>query len=125
MCSIGGGGYSFSLGRFFENEFIGALLPLLLLFFYMGFLTDLFSSRTSTVNAGFMTIGVLIVQFAISMFEPLELLSPFALSSFWVDILINPAWQLDIEILLNYLFLIGWLVLPFVATVYSMEHRDL
>ena len=107
------------------EQFIGAILPLTLLFLYMGFLTDLFSSRTSTTNAGFITIGVLIVQFTISMFKPLEFLSPFALSSFWAEILNNPTWQFDLGILRNYLLLIGWLLIPFIATIYSIERKDL
>jgi ABC-2 type transport system permease protein len=107
------------------EQFIGSILPLILLLLYMGFLTDLLSSRTSTINAGFITIGILIVQFTISMLEPLEFLSPFALSSFWVEILSDPTWQFDLEILRNYLLLISWLLFPFVATIYSMEKRDL
>jgi hypothetical protein len=107
------------------DQLIGALLPLVLLFLYMGFLSSFFSSRFSTVNAGFVTIGVLIAQFAISIFEPLELLSPFALSSFWADILSLPSWQFNSEILRKYFFLICWLLLPFFATVFSMEKRDL
>ena len=117
------------IGLVFEvlpiGQFIGALLPIILLFFYMGFLASFFSSRTSTINAGFVTIGVLIVQFAISIFEPIELLSPFALSSFWADILSDTTWRFNIEILGKYLVLICWLILPFVFTVYCMEQRDL
>ena len=91
----------------------------------MGFITDLFSTRLSMINTGFVSIAILIIQFALSVFEPLELLSPFAISSFWVEILTNPSWEFDFDFYKNILLLIGWSILPFLLAIFSMEKRDL
>ncbi|MCK4848133.1 MAG: hypothetical protein KAT16_03835 [Candidatus Heimdallarchaeota archaeon] len=104
---------------------IGALIPLVALYFYMGFLASFFSSRVTAINAGFITIAILILQFTLSVFEPLELLSPFALSSFWASVLINPLFEWNVSILSKLFFLIIWAILPLIGTVYSMNNRDI
>lgn len=104
---------------------IGTLIPLVSLYLYMGFLTSFFSSRSSAINAGFITIAVLIVQFTLSVFEPLELLSPFTLSGFWTNVLTNPLFEWNLEIISKMLFLLLWVILPLICTVYSMKKRDI
>jgi ABC-2 type transport system permease protein len=101
---------------------ISTLIPLVTLYFYMGFLTSFFSSRASPINAGFITIAILILQFTLSVFEPLELLSPFALSSYWTSVLTNPLFVPDVSKLF---FLLIWAILPLIGTVYSMKKRDI
>jgi len=104
---------------------IGSLIPLVILYAYMGFLASFFSSRGSPINAGFITIAILIVQFTLSVFEPLELLSPFALSGFWASILANPAFEWSLEILSKLFFLAIWAIIPLIGTIYSMNKRDI
>lgn len=104
---------------------IGALIPLVVLYFYMGFLASFFSSRVTAINAGFITIAILILQFTLSVFEPLELLSPFALSSFWASVLANPLFEWNVSILSKLFFLIIWAILPLIGTLYSMKNRDI
>jgi ABC-type transport system involved in multi-copper enzyme maturation permease subunit len=103
----------------------GAMLPLVILFMYMGFVTAFFSSRLSGLNAGLVTIAVLIFQFTIAILEPIEYLSPFALSNFWVELLIDPSFVWSFGILGKLLGLCLWTVVPFVATLISMDRRDL
>ena len=103
----------------------GAMLPLVLLFLYMGFLTTFFSSRMTGLNAGLTTITVLILQLTISIFQPIEFLSPFALSNFWAEILIDINFKWTFEILVKFFGLCFWAVLPFIATLISMDRRDL
>ena len=104
---------------------VGTLIPLVILYLYMGFLTSFFSSRASAINAGFITIAILIVQFTLSIFEPLELLSPFALSGYWTSVLANPLFEWDLIIIGKLLFLILWAILPLLCTIYSMKKRDI
>ncbi len=104
---------------------IGALIPLVALYFYMGFLASFFSSRASAINAGLITIAILILQFTLSVFEPLELLSPFALSSFWTNILTNPLFEWNVSIFSKLFFLMVWAILPLIGTLYSMKKRDI
>jgi len=104
---------------------IGTLIPLIALYFYMGFLASFFSSRVSSINAGFITIAILILQFTLSILEPLELLSPFALSSFWVEILMNPMFEWNLSIFGKMFFLIIWIIIPLLGTIYSMKNRDI
>ncbi len=103
----------------------GAMLPIVLLFLYMGFLTTFFSSQMTGLNAGLTTITVLILQLTISIFQPIEFLSPFALSNFWAEILIDINFKWTFEILGKFFGLCLWVVLPFIATLISMDHRDL
>jgi ABC-type transport system involved in multi-copper enzyme maturation permease subunit len=104
---------------------IGTLIPLVSLYIYMGFLTSFFSSRLSALNAGFISIASLIVQFTLSVFEPLELLSPFALSGFWTNVLTNPLFEWNVSIVSKLFFLLLWAILPLIGTVYSMKKRDI
>ncbi|MHA1946527.1 MAG: ABC transporter permease subunit [Candidatus Hodarchaeales archaeon] len=104
---------------------LGSLIPLVALYLYMGFLTSFISSRASAINAGFITIAILIIQFTLSAFEPLELLSPFALSSFWTSILTNPLFEWNVNIFGKLFFLLLWVILPLIGTVYSMRKRDI
>ncbi|MHA2176612.1 MAG: hypothetical protein ACXAB2_10480 [Candidatus Hodarchaeales archaeon] len=103
----------------------GALFPLIILYFYMGFLTSFFSTRFSTTNTGLLTISVLIVQFTISTIEPLELLSPFALANIWIDILHSPTLIISDFIIQQYILLTGWMIIPLLLTLFSLDKRDL
>jgi ABC-type transport system involved in multi-copper enzyme maturation permease subunit len=107
------------------DVFLGTLFPILILYLYMGFLTGLLSSRLSIMNTGLFTIAILIIQFTLSVFEPLELLSPFSLANVWIDILAQSSLQITAEIFRKLFFLIAWMVIPLIATLYSMEKRDL
>ncbi len=102
-----------------------AILPIVILFLYMGFLTAFFSSRFSSLNAGLITIFILILQSTLAFLEPLEFLSPFALSNIWSEVLINGKLEFTIEILGKFLGLISWTIISFVATLISMDRRDL
>lgn len=117
------------LGLMFEvlpfEILIGTIVPLVLLYLYMGFLTSFVSARVSAINAGFITIAILIIQFTLSIFEPLELLSPFALSGYWTSVLTNPLFEWNLDIISKTLFLVIWTILPLVGTIYSMNKRDL
>ena len=81
--------------------------------------------KASVINAGLITIAILILQFTLSVFEPLELLSPFALSSFWTNILTNPLFEWNVNILSKLFFLIIWAIIPLIGTLYSMKKRDI
>ena len=107
------------------DTLFGAMLPLVILFLYMGFVTAFFSSRMSSLNAGLTTLAVLILQFTITVIEPLEYLSPFALSSFWVELLVDPSFVWTFDIIGKFFGLCLWMVIPFVGTLISMDRRDL
>ena len=122
---IGWGYINLAFETFPLEILLATLLPLLLLFFYMGFLTSLFSTRFPTTNTGFLTIALLIFQLTISVLEPLTLLSPFALADIWVDTLQSTTLVISSDFLLRIVLLLGWMVLPLLLTLYSLDKRDL
>lgn len=102
-----------------------ALIPLGLLFIYLGVTTSALSTRTSALTAGLVAIGIFIVQFTISAFKPLELLSPITLSNIWVSILTSSTIRLDQEIITKIGLLGGWILIPLILGIYSLNTRDL
>lgn len=116
------------MGLFFEsfplNTLLFALIPFILLFIYIGVLTSVLSSRTSSLTAGLGTIAIIIVQFTISAFKPIELLSPFTLASFWTEILSSSV-SFDLDHFLKLVCLIIWSSILLILTIYSMKTRDL
>ncbi|UCG02874.1 MAG: ABC transporter permease subunit [Candidatus Heimdallarchaeota archaeon] len=105
------------------ERFLWALLPLGLFFIYLGVTTSALSTRTSTLTAGLVAIGIFIIQFTISAFEPLELLSPFTFSNLWVETLSNS--NITQEIIAKICLLIGWILIPTGLTLFSFKTRDL
>jgi len=116
------------MGLFFElfpiTTLLFAIIPLVLLFIYVGVVTSVLSSRTSSLTAGLATIAIIIVQFTISAFKPIELLSPFTLASFWSEILSSSV-SFDLDHFLKLVCLIVWSTVPFILTINSMKTRDL
>lgn len=126
LASLVGWSYVNFLFETFPLEiFLEALFPLLILYLYMGFLTSFFSTRYSTTNAGLVSIAILIFQMTLSVFEPLEVLSPFALAGVWTDILHSPILLISSDILIRFGLLVGWMIIPLFLTLYSLEKRDL
>jgi ABC-type transport system involved in multi-copper enzyme maturation permease subunit len=107
------------------DRLIWTLLPLIFLFTYLGVLTCFLSTKISTITAGLSAIAIIIVQFAISAFEPLELLSPITSANMWRNFLLNPYIDFNHEILLNFVHLGCWILVPFILTIFSMKTRDL
>lgn len=107
------------------ERLIWALIPLILLFAYLGVLTSLLSTRTSTISAGLSAIVIIIIQVGISVFEPLKLLSPISSANMWRNFLLSSQINLNNEILLNFVHLGCWILIPFTLAIFSMKTKDL
>ncbi|MFX0125923.1 MAG: ABC transporter permease subunit [Candidatus Hodarchaeota archaeon] len=105
------------------EKVLWAVLPLGLFFIYLGVTTSALSTRVSALIAGLIAIGIFIIQFTISAFEPLELLSPFTFVNIWIDLLSNS--KVNRDIIINIGLLIGWILLPTRLAIYSFKTRDL
>ncbi|MFX0185474.1 MAG: ABC transporter permease subunit [Candidatus Hodarchaeota archaeon] len=108
----------------FEKLFWSSLL-LVLFFTYLGIVTSALSSGTSTLTAGIGAITVFIVQFSISAFEPIEMLSPFTLVNIWTVIITNQSFQFTQELFINIGLLIGWIIFPLLIGIHTLRTRDL
>lgn len=100
-----------------------ALLPLGLFFIYLGVTTSALSTRTSALTAGLIAIGIFIIQFTISAFEPLELLSPFTFANVWIELLSNS--NMNQKIITKIGLLAGWILIPAGLAIFSFKTRDL
>lgn len=117
------------MGIFFDvlplEKLLWSLIPLGLLFIYFGVITSALSTRTSALTAGLIAIGIFIVQFTISAFAPLELLSPFTPANIWIEILNSSNIQWDQQIVMKIGLLGGWILIPLISGIYSLNTRDL
>ncbi|UCE12561.1 MAG: ABC transporter permease subunit [Candidatus Heimdallarchaeota archaeon] len=100
-----------------------SLVILVLLYAYLGTVTSALSTRVSALTAGLGAIALFIVQFSLSAFKPIELLSPFTYAAIWSDFLLGSSIALD-EIFLGFA-LIGWILVPFIISIFSIKTRDL
>jgi ABC-type transport system involved in multi-copper enzyme maturation permease subunit len=100
-----------------------SLSVLVLLFIYLGTITSALSTRFSALTAGLGAIALFMVQFSISAFKPIELLSPFTSATLWSDFLLNVSVPLN-EMLIKLAILGGWILVPFLLAIYSMKTRD-
>ncbi len=101
-----------------------SLSILVLLFIYLGTITSALSTRLSAFTSGLGAIALFVVQFTISAFKPIELLSPLISATLWSQFLLNVSVPFN-EIILKLLLLGGWILVPFLLTIYSMKTRDL
>ncbi|MFX0085661.1 MAG: ABC transporter permease subunit [Candidatus Hodarchaeota archaeon] len=113
---------------FFElfslDRLLLSLSVLVLLFIYLGTITSALSTRLSALTSGLGAIGLFVVQFTISAFKPIELLSPFSSTTLWSEFLLNISVPLN-EIIFKLILLGGWILIPFFLAIYSMKKRDL
>ena len=107
------------------EKLLWSLIPLGLLFIYFGVTTSALSTRTSALTAGLIAIGIFIVQFSISAFAPLELLSPFTPANIWMEILSSSTIQWDQQIIMKIGLLGGWILIPLIFGIHSLNTRDL
>lgn len=96
---------------------------IILLFLYLGVITSALSTRVSALTAGLVAIVLYIIQFTLSVIQPIELLSPFSYSALWVDFLTNN-WIPFNEIVLKLSLLGFWILIPLILLIYSMKTRD-
>ena len=108
----------------FEN-LLWAIIPLVLFFIYLGVSTSALSTRTSALTAGMVAIGIFIIQFTVSAFEPIELLSPFTSANVWIELLSNSNMKLTQAIITHIGLLSGWISIPTGLAIYSFKTRDL
>ena len=103
------------------EKLLWSLIPLGLLFIYFGVTTSALSTRTSALTAGLIAIGIFIVQFSISAFAPLELLSPFTPANIWMEILSSSTIQWDQQIIMKIGLLGGWILIPLIFGIHSLN----
>jgi len=103
---------------------IWTLIPIALFYSYIGIVTSLLSTRFSSLTAGFSAIVIFVIQFAISAFKPLELLSPFTCVAFWPKLLYNNSSLNSWEVIFNLGMISIWILIPLILTILSMRRRD-
>jgi len=108
----------------FEKLF-WSLLLIVLFFIYLGATTSALSTRISTLTTGMSSITIFIVQFTITVFEPIELLSPFAAVNIWPDIVTSQPFKLTHELFIRIGLLSGWIIIPLLLGIYFIRTRDL
>ena len=116
------------LGLTFEwmslTKLLVALIPLILLFIYFITITGMLSARYTSTTAGMGSLAIIIVQLTISAFKPLELLSPFTLSSIWSTILMGDKLVFTGDNLLYIGGLLFWVIIPLIIAIHIMRTRD-
>jgi len=105
------------------DRLILSLFIIVLLFLYLGVITSALSTRVSALTAGLIAIVLFLIQFSLSVIQPIELISPFAYSNLWIDFLTNN-WVPFHEIVLKISLLGSWILAPFLLMIYSMKTRD-
>lgn len=105
------------------DRLILSIFFIVLLFLYLGIGTSALSTRVSALTAGLVAIVLYIIQFTLSVIQPIELLSPFSYSALWVDFLTNN-WISFNEIVLKLSLLGFWILVPLILLIYSMKTRD-
>ncbi|MFX0172932.1 MAG: hypothetical protein ACFE9L_13540, partial [Candidatus Hodarchaeota archaeon] len=108
----------------FEKLFWSSFM-LILLFTYLCITTSALSSATTTLIAGIGSITISIVQFSISAFEPLNMLSPLTLANIWTEIITKQTFKFTQELFINIGLLLGWIVIPLLIGIYVLKTRDL
>lgn len=116
------------MGLFFETfpleRLVWSMFVIILLFTYLGTVTSALSTRLPSLTAGFVAIVLFIIQFTLSAFRPIELLSPFSSAALWRDFLINAPIAVD-ELVGKFILLICSIILSFLLAIYSLKTRDL
>jgi ABC-type transport system involved in multi-copper enzyme maturation permease subunit len=106
------------------DRLVWSILIIILLFVYLGTVTSALSTRFPSFTAGLAAIVLFVVQFTLSAFKPLELLSPFTSAALWSNFLINAPIP-DNELLIKLFLLVFWIIASFLLAIYSLKTRDL